>query len=53
MVIFDRDCEYYGRHTKMEQSARPLKKFIKKLGIVPQYTMPGTPDQNGIAKRKN
>ena len=28
-------------------------KFLKGEGIVAQYTMSGTPQQNGVAKRRN
>lgn len=37
----------------MGQNPGPLVKFLKKQGTVPQYTMFGTPYQNGIAERKN
>ena len=30
-----------------------LKKFFKSEGITPQYTVPYTPQQNGVAERKN
>jgi transposase InsO family protein len=32
---------------------RPLAKFLEEEGIVAQYTMPGTPQQNGVAERRN
>jgi hypothetical protein len=30
----------------------PFAKFLEEEGIVAQYTMPGTPQQNGVAKRR-
>ena len=31
----------------------PFAKFLEEEGIVAQYTMPGTPQQNGVAERRN
>ena len=31
----------------------PFAKFLQEHGIVVQYTMPGSPDQNGVAERRN
>uniref|UniRef100_A0A2N9J7I7 Integrase catalytic domain-containing protein n=1 Tax=Fagus sylvatica TaxID=28930 RepID=A0A2N9J7I7_FAGSY len=31
----------------------PFAKFLQEHGIVAQYTMPGSPDQNGVAERRN
>jgi len=31
----------------------PLAKFLEECGIVPQYTMPGSPTMNGVAERRN
>ncbi|RVW64595.1 Retrovirus-related Pol polyprotein from transposon TNT 1-94 [Vitis vinifera] len=49
----DRGGEYYGRYLKDGESPRPFAKFLQEHGIVAQYTMPGSPDQNGVAERKN
>jgi len=27
--------------------------YLQECGIISQYTMPGTPDQNGVDKRRN
>ena len=46
--------EYYGRYDGSgEQRLRPFTKYLIKCGIVPQYTMLGTPSENGVAERRN
>ncbi|RVW88542.1 Retrovirus-related Pol polyprotein from transposon TNT 1-94 [Vitis vinifera] len=53
-VKYDRGGEYYGRYDGSgEQRLRPFTKYLMECGIVPQYTMPGTPSQNGVAERRN
>ena len=50
------DCggEYYGRYDGSgKQRPGPFAKFLDECGIVPQYTMPGTPSMNGVAERRN
>ncbi|KAK9714501.1 hypothetical protein RND81_06G099300 [Saponaria officinalis] len=42
VVRSDRGGEYYGRYDGSEE-----------CGIVPQYTMPGSPSMNGVAERRN
>jgi len=50
----DRGGEYYGRYDGSgEQRPGPFAKFLKECGIVPQYTMPGSPTMNGVAERRN
>ena len=49
----DRGGEYYGRYTENGQCPGPFAKFLEKHGICAQYTMPGTPQQNGVAERRN
>ncbi|KAD5802269.1 hypothetical protein E3N88_13629 [Mikania micrantha] len=53
VVRSDRGGEYYGRHTDVGQALGPFYEFCKGQGIVNQYTMPGTPQQNGVAERRN
>ena len=44
--------KYYGRYDGSgEQPPGLFAKFLEECGIVPQYTMPGTPSMNGVAKR--
>lgn len=31
----------------------PFAKYLEECGIICQYTMPGTPEQNGVAERRN
>ncbi|RVW38473.1 Retrovirus-related Pol polyprotein from transposon TNT 1-94 [Vitis vinifera] len=51
-VRSDRGGEYYGRYDRSgEQRPGPFAKYLMECGIVPQYTMPGTPSQNGVAER--
>ncbi|RVW36414.1 Retrovirus-related Pol polyprotein from transposon TNT 1-94 [Vitis vinifera] len=53
-VRSDRGGEYYGRYDGSgEQRPGPFAKYLMECGIVPQYTMPGTPSQNGVAERQN
>ncbi|RYE20620.1 MAG: hypothetical protein EOP45_10745 [Sphingobacteriaceae bacterium] len=53
IVRSDRGGEYYGRYTENGQAPGPFAKFLQEHGIVAQYTMPGTPDQNGVSERRN
>ena len=53
IVRSDRGGEYYGRYTKNGQAPGPFARFLQEHGIVTQYTMPGSLDQNGVAERRN
>eukprot|EP00253_Pinus_taeda_P002944 PITA_02944 len=53
IVRSDRGGEYYGRYIEDGKAPRPFEKFLQEHGIVAQYTMPSSPDQNGVAKRRN
>jgi transposase InsO family protein len=53
IVRSDRGGEYYGRYKEDGQAPGPFAKFLQEHGIVAQYTMPGSPDQNGVAERRN
>ena len=51
-VRSDRGGEYYGKYDGSgEQRPGPFPKFLEECNIVPQYTMPGSPSMNGVAKR--
>lgn len=53
-VKSDRGGEYYGRYDSSgEQRPGPFARFLEECGIVPQYTMPGSPSMNGVAERRN
>ena len=49
----NRGGEYYGRYMEDGQTPRPFAKFLQEHGIVAQYTMSGSPDQNGETERRN
>ena len=49
----NRGGEYYGRYTKNGQALGPFARFLQEHGIVAQYTMLGSLEQNGVAKRRN
>ncbi|XP_059294564.1 uncharacterized protein LOC132047552 [Lycium ferocissimum] len=53
IVRTDRGGEYYGRYTEHGQAQGPFAKFLQENGIFAQHTMPGSPDQNGVAERRN
>ena len=53
IVRSDRGGEYYGRYDESGQCPGPFAKFLESRGICAQYTMPGTPQQNGVAERRN
>ena len=53
IVRSGRGGEYYGRYTKNGQAPGPFAKFLQEHGIVVQHTMPSSPDQNGVAERRN
>ena len=46
--------EFYGRNdASSEQYPRSFARYLEQSGIVPQYTMPGTPSMNDITERRN
>jgi len=53
IVRSDRGGEYYGPHTPFGQVPGPFARFLQENGIVAQYSMPGEPQQNGVAERRN
>ena len=53
IMRIDRGGEYYGRYTEDGQALGPFAKFLQEYEIVAQYTMPGSPDQNGVTERRN
>ena len=53
VVRSDRGGEYYGKHGDAGQLKGPFAKYLEDSGIVAQFTMPGSPEQNGIAERRN
>jgi len=53
IIRSDRGGEFYGRYDESGQNPGPFAKFLEKRAICAQYTMPGTPQQNGVAERRN
>ena len=53
VVRFDGGGEYYGKHGDAGQLKGPFSKYLEDSGIVAQFTMPGSPEQNGVAERRN
>ena len=53
IVRSDRSEEYYGRYTENGQAHGPFAKFLQEHEIFAQYTMPGSPNQNDVAERRN
>ena len=49
------DCggEYYGRYDESWRNPGPFAKFLEENSFVAQYTMPGEPQQNGVAESRN
>lgn len=49
----DRGGEFYGKYNESGRSNGPFAKFLQEHGIIAQYSTPGTPQQNGVAERRN
>ena len=45
--------KYYGRYLEDGQAPGLFAKFLQEHGIGAQYTMLGSPDQNGVTERRN
>jgi len=52
-VRSDHGGEYYCIYNESGRYPGPFANFLKECNIVSQYTMSGTPRQNGVAKRRN
>ncbi|XP_034695779.1 uncharacterized protein LOC117921944 [Vitis riparia] len=53
IVRSDRGGEYYGKHGDAGQQKGPFARYLQDNSIVAQYTMPGSPEQNGVVERRN
>ena len=53
IVRSDRRHKFYGKYTENGQAPGPFAKFLQEHGIVAQYTMPGSPNQNFVVERRN
>ena len=51
-IKYDCGGEYYGRYDGLgEQRLGPFARYLQEYDVVSQYTMPGTPSQNGVVER--
>ncbi|RVW22045.1 Retrovirus-related Pol polyprotein from transposon TNT 1-94 [Vitis vinifera] len=53
IVRSNKGGEYYGRYMENGQAPGPFAKFLQEHETVAQYTMPSSPDQNGVTERRN
>ncbi|RVW60151.1 hypothetical protein CK203_092278 [Vitis vinifera] len=47
-VKSDKGGEYYGRYNETGRNPGPFAKFLLECSIDARYTMPDTPQQNGV-----
>ncbi|KAH1151201.1 hypothetical protein GYH30_044930 [Glycine max] len=53
-VRSNRGGKYYGKYDSSgEQRLGPFARYLEECGIVPRYTMPGSPNMNDVAERRN
>ena len=53
-VRYDRSGEYYSRYDGSgEQRPGPFVRYLEECGLVPQYSIPGSPSMNGVSERRN
>lgn len=52
VVGYDHGGKYYGKYDSTGQHMGPFAKYLQDYGIVPQYTMSDTPEQNGVVERQ-
>ena len=53
-VKSDQGVKYYGIYDSLgEQCLGPSARFLEELGIIPQYTIPGSPSMNSVVERQN
>ena len=53
MVHSDKGGESYGKYDETGCNLGPFAKYLQECDIDAQYTMSGTPQQNGIAEMRN
>ena len=49
IVRSDRGGEYYEKHGDAGQQKRSFARYLQDNGIVAQYIMLGSPEENGVA----
>jgi len=50
IIRSDRGGEYYGKNDELGQCPGLFAKLLEKHGFCAQYTMPRTPQQNGVVE---
>ena len=53
VIKSNRGGDYYGRYDETGRNPGPFTKFLLECGIDARYTMLDTPQQNGVAERRN
>ena len=53
IVRSDHGSEYYGKHEVSVEHLGTICQNLQDYGIVTQYTMSGSPEQNDVAERRN
>jgi len=53
IIRSNRGGEYYKRYDETGKHQGPFAKLLQKHDIYAQYTMPGTPQQNGVLEMCN
>ena len=53
IVRFVHGRKYYGKYGSTKHHMGSFALYFQDIGIVPQYTMFGTPEQKAVAKRHN
>ena len=51
VVRSDKGGEYYGKHGTTRQQMRPFANYLQECGIVIQYIMSDSLEQNGVVER--
>ena len=49
----DMGDEFYGKYDETGRNSGPFAIYLREYGIDAQYTMLDTPQQNGVAERRN
>ena len=52
-VRSDKGGEYYDRYDETGRNPGPFARFLDQCSIKAQYTIPGTPQQTGVAEKRN
>lgn len=51
--VYDWGREYYGRHNDVGQIIGPFAQYLHNSGIVGQFTICGSLEQNGVVEKWN